>query len=332
MAGKIFVTGDCHRKFNKLNTKGFPQQKELDKDDYLIICGDFGGIWDEDESEDEIWWMNWLDNLSCTVLFVDGNHENFDRLYSFPVEEWNGGKVHKIRQSVIHLMRGQIYEICGKKIFTMGGASSHDISGGILDMDDPQYKAKKKELDQGWEPYRIRHVSWWEEELPSEEELKEARDNLARHNNEADYIITHCCSSSTQDVLAGKGLFKTDILTDFLDGVKNQCKYNKWYFGHYHDNINVNNKEVLLYDKIIELGEEIASPTVGHPKYKRDDKVAFEMFFKGELIRVEGVVKIVDAWGTFGQADEPSYDIEAILPDGNEYLVKDIEESAILNE
>ena len=99
-----------------------------------------------------------------------------------------------------------------------------------------------------------------------------------------------------------------------------------------HDNINVNNKEVLLYDKIIELGEEIASPTVGHPKYKRDDKVAFEMFFKGELIRVEGVVKIVDAWGTFGQADEPSYDIEAILPDGNEYLVKHIEESAILNE
>ena len=44
MAGKIFVTGDCHRKFNKLTTKGFPQQKELVKDDYLIICGDFGGI------------------------------------------------------------------------------------------------------------------------------------------------------------------------------------------------------------------------------------------------------------------------------------------------
>ena len=34
MAGKIFVTGDCHHKFGKFNTKNFPQQKQLDKDDY----------------------------------------------------------------------------------------------------------------------------------------------------------------------------------------------------------------------------------------------------------------------------------------------------------
>ena len=76
--------------------------------------------------------MDWLDCKSFTTLFVDGNHENFDRLYEYPVEEWHGGKVHKIRPSVIHLMRGQIFEIEGKSIFTFGGASSHDIDGGIL--------------------------------------------------------------------------------------------------------------------------------------------------------------------------------------------------------
>lgn len=330
MAGKIFVTGDCHKKFNKFNAKGLLSKKELDKNDYVIICGDFGGIWDKEESKDEEWWLEWLNNLSFTVLFVDGNHENFDRLNAYPVEEWHCGKVHKIRSSVIHLMRGQVYELFGKKIFTMGGAKSHDISGGILDMEDPLYIVKKKELDRGYEPYRINHISWWEEEIPKQSEMKEALDNLQKHNNEVDYIITHCCSSSTQDVLSAKGLFKKDVLTDFLDDIKGKCTYKRWYFGHYHDNINVNEKEILLYDKIIELGEIIESPVIGHPKFKRNDKVVFEMIFQDKCIRVEGVIEIVDAWGTFEQGDEPSYDIAATLPDGEEYLIKHIIESAII--
>ena len=69
--------------------------------------------------------------INFKKLLTDGNHENFDRLYAYPVEMWHGGKVHKIRPSVIHLMRGQIFELEEKKIFTFGGASSHDISAGI---------------------------------------------------------------------------------------------------------------------------------------------------------------------------------------------------------
>lgn len=332
MAGNIYVTGDCHNVFKKFNTKCFPVQKQLDKEDYMIICGDFGGIWDGTESKEEKWWLKWLADLNFTILFVDGNHENFDRLNSYPVTQWNGGKVHKIRESVIHLMRGQVYELCGHKIFTMGGASSHDISGGILDMDAPDYKARKKELDAGWESYRINHVSWWAEELPSDMEYEEARKNLEKHQYKVDYIITHCCSDSTQDILAGKGLYSSDKLTGFLDEIKNKSQFEKWYFGHYHDNINVNDKEVLLYDKIIKLGEEIARPTLGAPKYKVSDIVAFEMYFQGQLIKVEGRIKIVDAWGTFEQSEEPSYDISARLPDGNIYLVKHIEESAIMTD
>lgn len=46
MAGKIFVTGDCHSNFRKFNMGRFPEQANLDKDDYVIVCGDFGGIWE----------------------------------------------------------------------------------------------------------------------------------------------------------------------------------------------------------------------------------------------------------------------------------------------
>ena len=43
----IYVTGDCHGEFKKFTTSAFPEQKEMTKDDIDIICGDFGGIWDE---------------------------------------------------------------------------------------------------------------------------------------------------------------------------------------------------------------------------------------------------------------------------------------------
>ena len=248
----IYITGDCHQDFERFNLDVFPEQKEMTKDDCVIICGDFGGVWNRnEESSREAKLMDWLENRPFTTLFVDGNHENFDRLYAYPVEKWHGGKVHKIRPSVIHLMRGQVFEIDGKSIFAFGGASSHDIAGGILESDDLDFK-KKKELDRGWYPYRINHVSWWKQELPSEEEMQEGIENLAAHDNKVDFIVTHCCASSTQNLLGG-GLYKTDILTEYHEKIRQNTSFKKWFFGHYHDNRNVNIEEILIYEQMIRI-------------------------------------------------------------------------------
>ena len=121
----IFITGDCHGNFERFNPSIFPEQKEMTKEDYVIICGDFGGVWHKDEeSPEETMVLDWLDSRPFTTLFVCGNHENFDRLYQYPVEDWHGGKVHKIRDSVLHLMRGQVFEIEEKKIFSFGGPAA----------------------------------------------------------------------------------------------------------------------------------------------------------------------------------------------------------------
>lgn len=249
----IYITGDCHSNFERFNKSIFPEQSEMTKDDYVIICGDFGGVWDKDtESNTEKWWLDWLESKSFTTLFVDGNHENFDRLYDYPVEEWHGGKVHKIRDSVIHLMRGQVFIIDGKKIFTFGGAASHDIDGGILELDDPDFKRKKKILDKGWKPYRINHLSWWAQELPSVEELEEGRKNLEAHKNTVDFIVSHCCASSTL-ALFSQGMYKPDILTTYFEEIRQKVRFKKWFFGHYHDNRNVSAEEILLYEQIIRI-------------------------------------------------------------------------------
>ena len=47
----IFMTGDTHGDFGRFSARAFPEQKHLSKDDYVIICGDFGGIWDGSEAE-----------------------------------------------------------------------------------------------------------------------------------------------------------------------------------------------------------------------------------------------------------------------------------------
>ena len=189
----IYITGDCHRNFKRFNTRIFPEQKEMDKEDYVIICGDFGGVWSKGkEDKEEKHLLDWLESKPFTTLFVDGNHENFDRLYAYPLEKWHGGKVHKVRSSVIHMMRGQVFEIEGKSIFTFGGAGSHDIDGGILEPEDPNFKRKKKRLDRERCSYRINHVSWWQQELPSVEEMEEGRRNLAAHDDTVDFIVNRC--------------------------------------------------------------------------------------------------------------------------------------------
>ena len=89
----IFVTGDCHSEFQKFSTPAFPEQREMTKEDIVIVCGDFGAVWNADGvSNSEAYWLNWLDEKPFTTVFVDGNHENFDRLNSeFEVVDFHGG-------------------------------------------------------------------------------------------------------------------------------------------------------------------------------------------------------------------------------------------------
>lgn len=247
----LYITGDTHADWmRRLNQESFPEQKEMTKDDYVIILGDFG-IWDNTKREK--YNLDWLDSKSFTTLFIDGNHENYDILNNLPVEEWNGGKVNFIRPSVIHLLRGEIFDIEGKKFFAFGGASSHDISAGILEPDDPDFKRKKRELDKNpYSLYRINHVSWWKEELPSEEEMQNGTVNLEKNDWKVDYVITHSPPASIIALL-GNGQYEQDVLTRYLEDIKSKTKYKYWFAGHMHENKAMNANDILLYEQIIRV-------------------------------------------------------------------------------
>jgi len=221
----IYITGDTHGEIDihKLNKKNFPEQKTLTKSDYVIIAGDFGCIWSGGRRD--TWLLNWLEEKNFTTLFVCGNHENFSLLYDYPIETWRGGKIHKINDSVYHLMRGQIFEIEDKTFFTFGGAASID-------------KAYRK-------PFR----SWWPEEIPSRAEFEEALNTLAVYNNQVDYCITHTAPSDIIAHLDLEGEKLSDPTVGMLDIFEKTIAFKHWYFGHFHQDKTIG-KFTALYDNI----------------------------------------------------------------------------------
>ena len=246
----IYITGDTHGGFQRFGSKYFPQQKNMGREDYVIITGDFGGLWDG--SNKDRYWLDWLEQRPFTTLFVDGNHENFRRLDTFPSRIWHGGSIHQIRPHVLHLMRGQLYEISGKTFFTMGGAKSHDVEDGILDPADPNFHAQQSALKRsGRNRFRVLGRSWWPEELPSDEEYHTALKTLERTNWQVDYVITHCASTSI--ALSMNRHNEADHLTEFLEMVDRRLEYEYWFFGHFHDNRSVDQKHILLWEQIVQI-------------------------------------------------------------------------------
>ncbi len=226
----------------------------MSRDDFVIVCGDFG-IWDD--SERERWWLDWFAKKDFTLLFCDGNHENFDQLEGYEVVEFHGGKAHKIRENVYHLMRGHVFDLCDKKFFVFGGASSHDIQDGVLDVRD--YPSRKDMIrDYEFRSYclrqmlRINHESWWEQELPTQEEMDFGMETLEANDNKVDFIVSHCCPQEIASLMSD-GFYESDRLTQYFNVVANTVEFSKWFFGHYHDNQQLLGKFVLLYEQIIRV-------------------------------------------------------------------------------
>lgn len=246
----IYITGDCHGGFQRFGNRYFPQQKKMGRDDYMIICGDFGGLWDGSREED--YWLDWLEDKPFTTVFVCGNHENYAMLNALPQIEWHGGKIHPVREHILHLMRGQVFEIGGLTCFTMGGARSHDIEDGILDPNAPDFAAQCSRLKRtGRTRFRVLGKSWWPEELPSCEEYKEAAANLDKVGWCVDCILTHCAPTSIMLRMSRHN--KADSLTDFLETVKNRCQFSYWFFGHYHRNEIIDEKYILQWEQISQI-------------------------------------------------------------------------------
>lgn len=209
----IYLLSDLHGKIDFAGIKEY--RRVAKKDDLLIILGDVGLAFEDTDENQKF--TEWFLSLDENIAIVDGNHDNFAYLNSFPLENWNGGTVGWLTKNIVHLKRGNIYHIEGKRFFCFGGCKS---------------SSKWKEMG-----------LWHEGEEPSEEELEFAHQNLKKCGCKVDYILTHKYEQTPARGTVCEALQK---FTCFLE---ENVNYNKWYAGHWHKNQTVDPKHILVYDK-----------------------------------------------------------------------------------
>ncbi len=211
----IYLLSDMHGYDNFESVKKYASENH--ENDLLIILGDVGLEYAEREDFKEF--TKEFLSLKCPIAFIDGNHENFDFLETFPLIDYCGGKVRKITDNIVWLQRGNIYNIEGKSIFTFGSCKSG---------------AK-------WEKMGLVYP----QELPTSEQVDFAIENLKKANNEVDYILTHKRVDFNDET--------EPQLKCLFEYLFTKVKFKKWFAGHWHFDNFSNPTFPFVYDKLRRL-------------------------------------------------------------------------------
>lgn len=206
----MFFLSDAHDAVEDiLGDENFPAGKHLLETDKVALGGDtelhlrnYSGL-------------KFLEKVRWTTLLIDGNHDRLPDYFNSPVEPMFGGHVRVLADNVYYLQRGEVYVIDGKKIFVMGGALS---------------------IDRAW---RYEGMSWWPEEVPSEEDFRHAESRLDYYDWNIDIVLTHTCPLSAIDLF----FFPVHPNPKYYDKTWDRLetlflrmnpKPKSWYFGHWH--------------------------------------------------------------------------------------------------
>lgn len=212
----IYLLSDQHSGENLVGLKKY--YDIATEDDLLIILGDVGLKFTD--TEENRAFDDFFLSSSKKIAFLDGNHENFRHLYSYPEESWCGGMVHRLTENIVHLERGYIYEISGKEFFVFGGCKSSEI----------------------WKTKGL----WQADETPTEPEISRAYENLNKFGNRVDYILTHKYELGNEDTYSEE-LFN---LCKYIDST---VQFKHWYSGHEHQSRKRDNKHTYVFDELVAI-------------------------------------------------------------------------------
>mgnify|MGYP003307100037 CR=1 FL=1 len=169
----IYITGDLHGNFTPLlkfskSIKG----KALTKKDYVIVLGDFG-LWPETLTQIK----ELGQRLNFTLLFIEGNHEHYPTLESFPKKHLFGGWVHDVLG---------IYHLCRSEIYTLP-LDSKKITIAVCGGGDSKDKNKRTE-----------GVDWFPQEQISESDVLTLFENAKKYDMQVDYFLSHSLSAAVK--------------------------------------------------------------------------------------------------------------------------------------
>ena len=225
----VYITGDMHGDLTRLYDKEF---RKLKAGDVLIVCGDFGYIFSGGKREEEV--IDFFSKRKFVTAFVDGTHDNLDRIYKARTTVWHGGMVHRIKGNLLHLCRGQIFKIENNTYFTFGGGESID-----------------KDM-------RLVSGNWWREEEPTPAEMADGARALDEAGLKVDYIITHEPPSLVKSsMLLRRGESdNTNKINGYLEEIGRSCEFYHWYFGSLHEDRVITDRYTCVFKKILPVREK----------------------------------------------------------------------------
>lgn len=226
----IYITGDTHREFSRLDNYPF------NENDMLIILGDSAinyYINDEDKKVKE-----YLNNLNIKFFCVRENHEERpSKIKGYKEVDMFDGKVYieKEYPNLIFPKDGEVYNIDGKSVLVIGGAYSIDKF------------------------YRIFYgYQWFRDEQLSRREMNNILKKVK--GKHFDVVLTHTCPfkyEPTEVFLPGLNQSRIDkSMEHFLDKVEENIDYNKWYCGHFHTKKQIDKLE-FMFEDIKEFNQNI---------------------------------------------------------------------------
>lgn len=244
----IWITGDLHGGETICHISS--HQFRGDKGDIVLCAGDLGGVWyhdyhtNEKHRRQEDYFLESHLQQRFLWLAVDGNHENFARLFGgeFPLVEIFSGQAYKVREHVYYLKRGSIFTIEGKTFLAFGGANSHDRFGS---------KARTLAWGGGCDyvPPRKEGIDWWPEEIPSADDFENACSNLDKVGWKVDHVVSHTCPVSLRLLFGGQGRPADPTETILQDLWDKGLQFNSWHFGHFHVERQID-KFICHYDRV----------------------------------------------------------------------------------
>ena len=213
----LYYVGDFH---------GDPFQydfSDLKEGDILFQLGDFGILWDEEFTNEEMTNLKKLGNADFETIVILGNHENYDIIETLPITFHYGAECWYYKNSdmekpIYFPKAGEIMGIDGNRILCIRGAESTD-----------------KHL-------RVEGISWWKQEKLSVDEIDNIFEKLQSVNFQVDYVLSHTGPKSIVKEMMGPflGYLKSCQVSQVLEGVYfnlDKERLKGWYFGHFHENI-----------------------------------------------------------------------------------------------
>lgn len=222
MTPRVMFLGDAHANigFMRSAIDACPKVEA----NLIVQVGDFG-IWDHVPGG-----AAYLNNTNAALeaadlilVFVDGNHENFDSLYEYPMGD---DGFRRVRDRIWHAPRGHTWAWEGVRFGAMGGAHSIDALaqyGGI------------------WEPWSNRQPGegWWPQETITDEDVASALEIasnpklVAADGSVVDVLVSHDAPYSV-DIPGIGGYPMGNENRRRLEQVTRAWKPHLQVCGHYH--------------------------------------------------------------------------------------------------